>query len=659
MALSSYLFRAWLLFAVLLGAPALGQNTHVSVNDNPAAERTISELNALRGAKDYGQAAELLHGLLDNAQHKLVAVDEGRYVDSKQWCRDELHLDVEVQQAYRARYSAVAAREFRKAIQGGSIEEALARVYDMYPVTASGLEAGLHLAGLHLACARSDLAASRIEQLMQHPDGHEFMERLLMLQGAAAVYLRDESKLIDAKRRLIELKHTGQVQWLEQLAASISAAPDPLQPPHGPLANPLANKQMVPVWDKAFGLPDSIKYRRNIDLPKLETLPVMTPSKAMVNNGRQVIAFDRSTGQEAWAYPEHSADWVTRRGRGWNWHDARSIALQGRAVAAVLGESYVIRGAIRPRAESNSLAVIDLVTGQKRWSKLSGEQKENEPALSQDRGAALTDFGNTHFVGTPVIGHGKVVVFLRRIDDSQPKSTLMTCWALCYDLEDGVLLWHRHVASTRLVHHKKLNRLTPRLILHGETVYVTDGVAAIGALNIHSGSYRWLRIMSATKGSIHGLATEQRGAFSPPVMTRSGLIVSLTLQGKPALLINPQDGSLLQDFAKHRQLANTQYVLPARGGAVFVSNQSITFWDDEKSEVLWAFKLRGREQVASRGDVTPESIVIPTDQRTIVLDRQTGQLIAEAESLGAAILVRDNQCLVVKDLQLRMYSVED
>lgn len=611
--------------------PAAAQNQNVTVDDQPTAEQRLDEVNDLRRARRFDQAVELMQELVDGVRFKLVGVDEGQYADAERWCREQLLRDPALQAAYRSRFTATASRSLEQAAVSDERIEALGEVYRRYTITAPGLEAGKRLAGLLLEAGEASSAAALVEQLMRHPDHETSLERLLMLRGAAAAYTHDTKRYDDTADRLEAIGKPEQARWLSALRQSIEPG---LQPSRLAIADLGASPEPVTkaLWTQPLAIQE---VGASWLMRDVFTLPAVTPSLSLVNNGRQIVGFDRASGQRVWAYPADDAESLGLRPGGQRWYDARSVAIGGGLASAVLGECYGITESRNPYVKPNTLACVDRQTGKLQWERFAGQLDEGEPLLADDRRAGRVNLQHTHFVGTPIIARGKVLALLRRTSSQGSQSI----WLVCYRAGDGAMLWYRHLSLVSLSYSRDTSKTTPQIALHGETIYLSDGVATVGSVDFQSGGYNWLRVLPVGFGTNQRLTVATRGVLSPPVLTRAGLLVSLSLANEPMVLLDPDDGSVLQTFEGHPTLSGTRYMLDAEGGAVIVGYDKVSYWDEGDAELAWTFSLAPDENTVGRGDVSLRYIVMPTNQRVLVLDRKTGQVISDNAQAPGNVLV--------------------
>lgn len=640
----------WLGVLMLLAWPAQGQNQNITVDDQPTAEQRLQEVKNLRSAGRFDAAAELMQELIEQSRFKLVGLGDGRYADAERWCRQRLMRDGELAQAYRERYTATAARSLELAQQAPNPADALGEVYQRFTVTLPGLEAGLLRAGWLLEQGDAIAAGVLIDDLADHPDQNAVRARLIVLGGAAAIYNNNKERAEIAIEQLQKLELTEEIAALQALSKSIQPAAlaglpalaDDADRP-GEIRNAL--------WDQPLAQsPSSARWVRDS-----VTMPVITPAMVLINNGRQVVALDRASGQRAWVYPADDDQTMFRGTVGVDrWQDRRAVALGANKLFAVLGECHGINDNRNPYVPANRLVCIDRDSGQARWERTAGVLKDNEPTLTMDRRVGRINLEYTHFVGTPIFSQGKVFVLLRRANSAQATHST---WLLAYDAQDSTLLWYRHLALASLNYTGDMDEVSPQVTLHGDTLFVTDSIATVAAIDAQTGGYRWLRVLPVGSLQTDRLHIDTEGVLAPPLPTRAGLLVCLALRSDRMVLLDPEDGALLQNFKDDPLLSSAAYVLPSgNDGVLVVSDMAVSLWDANQLKTKWTVKLNGLERPSALGAVTQRYAVIPTTKRALVLDLETGRELDRIESLTGNIVINEGEVFATRNRQVYAFN---
>lgn len=642
---------AWLVM-VLLAGPAWGQNPNVTVDDQPTAEQRLEEVLQLRHAKRYAEAAELVQELIESGTFKLVSIGQGQYTDADRWARDLLMRDSALRKAYNDRYRAAAARALEQAHAADDRLSALRGVYRRYGVTPEGLSASLTAAGLLLEAGLPSSAAMLVEPLMRHPDRNAQMPRLLMLRGAAAAYRKEQGVFAEVLETLRE-----DAPPLADQLAGLAASIEPARVAVRDLDVDMGQKPMsirAALWDVPLATAESSP---RWVLSDQAATPVLTPAMVLINNGRQVLALDRASGQRVWAYPADDDVSVQKMITAQRWQDDRSIARAGGKILTVLGECHGITQRRNPYVPSNHLLCLDEQTGRPVWQREAGVFAEDEPTQALDRRPGRLNLPHTHFLGTPLISHGKVFVVMRRANS---EGDTQSNWLMAYDAADGKLLWYRHLA---LVAFSFTNadsmRVVPKLTQHGDTIYMSDSLSTVGAIDVNSGGYRWLRVLPVGLNNTKSILAKTRGIGSAPVLTSAGLLVPLSMTSDRLMLVDPEDGSVLRSFEQDPVLNKTEYLLETSAGVLAVSQAAVSFWDTEKAAVAWTFALGAGETMLGRGAVSLRFAVLPTNQRLIVLDLTQGDWVEDAPAQKGSVVLRDGEVVAVSGGRVHAYTSWD
>ena len=233
---------------------------------------------------------------------------------------------------------------------------------------------------------------------------------------------------------------------------------------------------------------------------------------------------------------------------------------------------------------------------------------------------------------------------------------LQTTWLAAFDAYDGELQWFRHIALVQVQHSQVALRITPQLLLDGDTLYLCDQIAVAASIDVHSGAYHWLRVLAKdSRPNAHQLNLMSEGTHSPPVLTPSGLVVQLALNYQRLSLLDPANGRTLRPMEADARMRGAQYILDADGSALIVSRSYVVFWDGERSEVRWAYPMEQGELPRGKGAVTQQFAVIPTIQGLVVLRLADGVVIDRLDALMGNIAALDTEVLVSANSAIRSY----
>lgn len=643
-----YAVAAGLAVAVLSATPAFSQSDSVTIDDQPTTEQNLGRINDLRRAGRHGDAADLLQELIDEARFKLITRDPGLYIDAELWARQELSRDPALLAAYRGRYTASAERALGLAIEDGSMST-LREAYRRFGMTRPGLDMGLTLAGRLLERGDLPAASAMVGGLARHPDQRELRSQILYLRGVCAA-LGGDAELAGDLGEELALVDADRAAHLSRLTASLAL---PTGAAGGGLveAGAFPEGLDLPLWDAPID--ESARPGRST-FDGFRSLPVVSGERLFVNTRRQVLALDRASGEQLWAYPTVSGG----RGIGTNqsdWTDTRGVSVSGGRVFAVVGACQGLqgRGGVET-VRSNLLVSLDERSGVVRWSRESGEVGESEPAMQLDGWAATGSMRQSHFVGTPVAAQGQVFALVRRTNS---RSGGQTVWLASFDAQTGQMRWFRHLALVQVHHGPDSMRLTPQLRLDGETIYVSDQIAVAAAVDVHSGAYRWVRVLAdnSSRRSNNNLALATDGVNTPPVMTPSGLVVHLSTSTRRLFLLDPASGRTLRELHEDNRLAQVQYVLDAGGHAIVVSRTYALLWDGDSGEVRWVHSFAQDAMPSGQGAVTRQFAVIPTEYGITALRLADGEVVEEVQTQAGNLTALDEEVLVSTNGRVSSY----
>jgi outer membrane protein assembly factor BamB len=645
--------RLWvggLAFGLWAGG-ALAQTDSVTIDDQPTTEQRLARVNDLRQSARYADAADLLQELIDGARFKLVTAGDGVYIDAELWVRRELSRDPELLEAYRERHTASGERALAEALSTGSLP-ALREAYRRYGMTRPGLDAGLQLAGRLLE--RGDLSAADklLAMLGRHPDEPDTQGRVTYLRGVCAA-LRNNDEAYNRAQSLLALMQPAKADELAGFAERLAF-------PEGEAVGGLIDAGPEPeglelsLWDAPIA---NASGRGPSMFDGLRSLPMAVGETVLVNTGRQLQALDRASGQPLWASPEELGG---RGGVELNqpvWLDTRGVAVSGGRVFAVLGDCRGIQG--RGGAESvppNLLVCVDARTGEVRWSRRSGEIGEGEPTLLDEARGGGAALQQSHFVGTPVTAQGQVFALVRRTNITGVQTT----WLASFEAATGRMRWYRHIALVQVRHGSDAARITPQLMLAGDTLFLTDQIAVAASLDVHSGAYNWLRVLADDRSrGFNGLSLATEGVSSPPVLTPAGLVVQLALTEERLYLLDPADGRTVREMQADRRLVGSQYILDAGDRVLMVSRSYVVLWDGRSGEVAWVHPLDPGTLPRGRGAVTEQFAVIPTSRGITTLRMSDHAVLSEIDTLGGNLVALDAEVLVSANGFVRSYMSWD
>lgn len=471
-----------LLLAVCsVASPARAQfiENPVYLDDSTTAQATLERLDELVTRGSIGEAVRALQQLLDEEGGRLLpsADDAEVFVSVRRRVHETLLGQPALLIRYRDAQEAIAADRLNT---GNHNEVERTRL-----LTASGFEAALRVAQLHLEAARFNAARRTLEQLENHPDrtgpGASGAAELAAL---IARYTNDDPARALAAR------------WSAQ-AGRVLEAIDPIAAPRStqaPVANassggvgwsgkPIRIDSVLadPLQSVALTAGDAQDYepRGNMGRPSAWTLPAAAGDLLYLNDGETVSAWDRFTFRPVWR--AHTIDdrdsppleqmlRARRDSLGRNLEDPTTVTIHADTLLCVTGRANAGERRGDPR-----LHAINRLTGERLWS------VDPEAIDSTLVGGSIR--------GPVVVSDGVVVVAVRKM---LRRRRLVSVLLVGLDLHSGETRWVRQIASTGSLPFQQYSPLSVGLAERGGVVFVTDILGAAGAVEAATGRVQWV-----------------------------------------------------------------------------------------------------------------------------------------------------------------------
>jgi outer membrane protein assembly factor BamB len=649
---------AWLLMTLLFGLTAASQaelfidevvhiddeasTGQIYIEDSPAAEQLVEEARHLRLQGRRTEAALKYQQVIEQYAGKLLAVEQGRYIDAARWVGQTLRADAELLEAYRQSHDAIAARALAEALDQRVDRSALAQVFERFALCRSGLEAGLALAGAYLESARPGDAAVVLDALEQHPDLPSNLGRWHLLQAAAGLYGSQPQRSAKHRRALTELGDRQAMAVLDTW--SQSAHPPTSAPTIGPTqlaavkgwpdVPGAATWRLTTKGKGRQGLEATGRVvlrlgngrRRNAPPAAPALLPVVQGRRLYLNNGASVIAVDRYSGRPLWRYSGTARAAAVQYQRSFpaffRARAPRAVAIDRGNILAVLGPY----GPLRRRMQTSEDASLTCLAhdGRLLWTKRAVELDEKLV-----RGS---------FHGTPIADQGRVYIPVRRIQTSRFEGALV----LAIQASSGQLLWRRYLSSA-----------TPgtagsaHMLLDDGRLFVADYLGSVACLDSRSGAVLWLtktagQHMLGERGRgwnprgmgmvIRGQSHDARAAGAAPILTAVGLLVLRIGPDNAAWLLDPRSGKKIKALTE-KHWTEAEYVLHVTSPveAVLTVGKSVRLYDGQSLKLIWEHLLPGAPQpsrLAGRPVVTQSRVALPLHTELRLLDLQDGQVVS-------------------------------
>ena len=631
----------WLVvcLAGLLTAAARGQGgagVPVYIEDSPAAQELVEQARVLRQQGRVVDAVARLQQVQEAYGEKLMPIGDGVYLQASHWVRREIGGDEELLATYLEVYEPAAERGLAAARVGRPAVSALEDLVATHYLTASGLAAGLDLAAVYLERADLSAAIGVLDELADHPGLSERAVRYHTLAATASLLTGDEGRLA---RELERLERVGGAEATAPIDALSHRVHPPLRVARlseraAGLGDDLGYVDQ-PLWRVGMEQPDRSprsSYGTAPSRPANHVVPVADRERLYVNQGHRLEAVDRYSGRTVWvsggdAELERTAMRVPAAMRmARTFTDRRGVAVSGDSVYAVVGQATVWhRGGDGLVA---ALARIDRETGEVRWRVEPGEL---DPSLER-----------VYFQGTPVVVYDRVYALARRHQAAGFQDTLV----VAVDAATGGLLWRRHISSA-VTASRYAATPAAQMMFDDGTLYVADNLAVVAAIAARSGSLRWEHVFAGdqaiTQRGMMGPGAEDGMQVLPPVLVEAGLVVPPSRVKQDVVVLDPQTGRLVRTLGASES-ASMSYVLAADGDVLGVGER-VTLYDGETLKPRW--RAAGTGAASGLAAVTGRYVVIPADDRLVVVRRDDGSVVHEtAISGGGNVAVGDGQLLL-------------
>ena len=607
----------------------------VYLDDSPQAWELF------RQAKDQtrnnaGEAVRLYQELLDDFGLKLIPFSEAtpdQFASVRQRVLETLADDQALLELYRL-IQTPAAEQLLQA-------QDLQRLAMTRSLTEPGLEALLRLAQQDLEAARFYTALDWLEQAQRHPDltGRRAAHCRFMT-GLAWHYLNNPHEVEAAQEALAQLGAEGEAfrVQLERLAGNND------QPLTAPAQTPLITgvetdlHDLVPqsIWHVA--LDDSLTKRRTAaaeadqpaggadplqqrghDTDLTTSVPTVVGDAVYVNEGHTILAINRLTGSQIWPpYSDVSRLSLLDTDRQ-DPYDLNVVAVGEGALVTVTGHALG-----SSRSEAGKIVCLNSENGTQRWSPV---------ALTGLVEGAADEELFPH--GAPVIADGAVIIAARKVSPQ----LLTSAYVVAFNLSDGKPRWVRYITSSGGLQAR--TRPFCSVLYANGAIYVASAVGATARLQPSTGEIRWLHRFAVPIQP--GIADQSRRPWEigGPVLTSRGL-VAMEPDQRRVVLLDANTGEQLED---HSTAPSSDWNLPryllADDQNVYAIGQEIrAFHIDDLEHPVWrlpAAPTSGQDtkvsnpaaaaiDIKGRVQVVDSSLIVPSDQGVLVIDRDTGAL---------------------------------
>lgn len=656
----------WLLIALIgVASRAVAQpDNQVYVDQSPRAWDLLQQARDQVGV-NVDQAARLYQQLLNDYSDTLVPAgrDESDYFIA---LSRPVLADLLAHRDLLERYRQVETARARQMLESGD----LLTLASTRSLTEPGLEALLRLAQDAIESARFHGARRWLEAAVAHPDlaGRRAAHAWYMT-GLCGLYLNDRDLVEQAGGELAGLGEDGAafVDALNRHAESWAHKAAEVPAEDGDDAGRGLVRLGRPVGQAIWSvqLPDSLMARRlggplgqfteygtgriQQSGELLTACPAVADSLVFVNQGYCVLALDRSTGRQIWRYEDRPSMSVIDSESD-SIMDLNYIAVGDGSLVTLTGHAYN-----NQRSTGGRVICLEPATGILRWSadlNLIGGSEDHEGLFPH---------------GKPVIANGAALVMGRRVNPQR----LSGCYVLALSLDDGSLLWSRHIASVGGLRAKTYRRFSTLTHDRGD-LYVCTPLGAIARLEGLTGRIRWLRRYRIPLDPGDPVTVPGPWSASGPII-RDGRMTCIRPDGQSIVVLDCQSGQLVESRSciTLAEWASPEYLLADAQQVYSVGAALRAFSFDDLTRPQWRWPdpdrpggeegtAYGHVEIVGRVQLTSEGLVVPTDNGILIIDRSTGLLRhqIETEMVGNPVAM-ESQLIVAGAGQVETFMAPD
>lgn len=590
----------------------------VYTDDSPEAATLLSQASDHRILDNPSEAVRLYGQLLTKFPRRLVSTPgaEDTYVSVRRRVMQELTSDPAILERFRETMEPRA--------RAGLLEGNYAGVLESYPLTPSGLEAGLNVAAEHIKRARFEAAWSALDELAEHPDlsGQSAVQRGWLL-GMIGVYGEHPSALDEARDVLAALDASDALSDLEDAARSFMppSIPAVYTPRDTGLESDLAAMPSEPVWRyqmtyRLASIADSqlltTQNRDSVAMSRnrgdfLSMIPAVCEDLVITNDGIEIVALDRYDGRRRWRF-HLSLDLTEReiyelQART---EEPNGVAISGRNVVAMLRRP----NSYDPLAGPTVLLCADRETGEPIWSTTPFE--------------ASPDLESAAFVGLPVLGDGMVFTLARK-----KTQRLLSEYLIGLDLATGEMRWSQHIASSAVPYGQREIPPTVPMLRQGK-IYLASPIGCIVAIEAATGETHWLVVTDPVESQLADM-NRRPWHFDSVQWTPLGLI---TVRPNRAgiVVLDPETGRERRYISAFRW-GEPRYLLSDDEAVYSVGEDHVSRipFDAIEEPRQTMIELRADDPMLGRVAVAPNGLIVPSRRSLRLIDLRTGDVMNEVD----------------------------
>lgn len=658
--------------------------------DNAATKKFTTVQTHLRVGQ-LREAVELLQGIGDAHQGKLVAVAPGRYVNVQNYAQMlAAGLSPEGLQIYREELDPILKPAFEVARQAAD-EVALQKIL-LNGYCCSFSDDALLMLG-DLAWDAGDIwrARSYWEQLLPAPppkmagdpvpwlaypdsdlDRPLIVGRLILCSIQAGLHSDVQQEIAEFGRQFPN--HEGSLagktgNLLEILRSVATESANWREPVQTSVVDTFAGSgQRFQIEPQAAEL-GSLRWRAALksfgDEPRrgfqqgavggLCYFPVVYGDVVLVNDDEHIFAYSLRTGKPAWS--DGPGDpWIYSSGidnrdagnqpRAFNDALLGNIGLPRFTMTIADGRLYARMGSVQPYTSDRGglLACLDLAQGEGKlvWETFASSI---EP-----------DADGWIFEGSPLIVGGRVYVGLRRMNP-QPQANVA-----CFDALTGKLIWNRKLCVGQTNPNFSDFDVNQHLLTWGDgTLYYATHMGAVAALDPRQGTIKWIVSYPRVEDTKlrHELTSRlRRGPL--PALFANGVVYVAPLDSDELLALDSETGMLKWKRSFNRPV---QSLLGVAKGLLFVSGAELFAVSTDSGQISWKVGDADPESHGfGRGLLIEDLVYWPTHEEIFLIEQETGALrqrlplFAVHGQYGGNLILSDQHLLVAQPDGLAVFS---
>ncbi len=624
----------------------------VYVDDSPQAWEQFRQAQD-QTRNNGGEAVRLYQELLDDFGLKLIPVSANSS-DQFQAVRRRVLDDLIANPPLLERYRIIQKQSAEQMLQSNDLE----RLAMTRSLTDAGLEALLRLAQRELEFGRFRAASTWLEQARTHPlflNPGPATARLAAhtqyMSGTAAHYLNDTAASRQAITDLSKLGAEAEPlrTALEKLLSAPASGPASAESPaistldrgrasdlndlvaqaiwSVPLEDSLARRRAAAAQEEQpLGLQGGFGDPRPRDSDLTTAVPTVSGELVYINEGQTILALNRLTGRQLWAYSNFARPSLMDR-------DVLG-SLDPSVVAVSNGSIVTLTGHAQPtsRSEAGRVICIDADTGSFRWSApLTGlvEAPSNEQLFAH---------------GAPIIADDMVFVAARRVSTQ----SMTSAYVVALNLNDGQVRWVRYITSSGGLRVGQRPFCT--LVYAQGALFISTAVGAIARLDPTTGETAWLVRFNAPMNPTLADQSRRPWELAGPVVTSHG-VITVQPDQRRVVKLDPKTGNQLESYASSSAADwnSPKYLLADDEHVYAIGNEIRAFRLDNLENVTWGmgptfaarmsiqkgeadpqdaagqtsnpFELRGRVQLVDG------ALIAPTSEGILVIDSHTGTVL--------------------------------